>query len=71
MTTVEWTFEKITDDTTYVNIVNSGFKAGPELIAQISDSTKGFSFVLAGAKAWLEHGVKLNLVADAFPKKTK
>lgn len=32
------------------------------------DATEGFAFVLAGAKAWLEHGVELNLVRDRFPK---
>jgi len=30
-------------------------------------STEGFAFVLAGAKALLEHGVLLNLVPDRFP----
>jgi hypothetical protein len=25
------------------------------------------TLVLAGAKAWLEHGIALNLVADRFP----
>jgi hypothetical protein len=31
------------------------------------DSTEGFTLVLAGLKALLEHGVKLNLVSDRFP----
>jgi len=26
-----------------------------------------FSLVLAGLKAWLEHGIELNLVADHAP----
>jgi hypothetical protein len=30
-------------------------------------STEGFSFVLAGAKALLEHSIQLNLVRDRFP----
>ena len=30
-------------------------------------ATEGFSFVLAGAKALLEHGLQLNLVPDRFP----
>jgi hypothetical protein len=29
---------------------------------------QGFSLVLAGLKALLEHDVRLNLVADRFPK---
>jgi uncharacterized protein YndB with AHSA1/START domain len=66
--TVEWTFKNIDGKGTYVNIVNSGFQGNSaELIAQVSDSTKGFTFVLAGLKALLEYDIQLNLVADAFP----
>lgn len=35
---------------------------------QVGDSAGGFSFVLAGLKAWLEHNVRLNLVPDRHPK---
>jgi hypothetical protein len=28
------------------------------------DATDGFAYVLAGMKAWLEHGIELNLVRD-------
>jgi hypothetical protein len=28
---------------------------------------QGFTFVLAGLKAWLEHGVELQLVRDRHP----
>ena len=35
---------------------------------KVTDSTQGFSLVLAGLKALLEHDVRLNLVADRFPK---
>jgi len=31
-------------------------------------STGGFTIVLAGLKALLEHNIQLNLVADRFPK---
>jgi hypothetical protein len=31
------------------------------------DSTAGFNLVLAGAKAYLEHGIEPNLVADHMP----
>jgi hypothetical protein len=52
-----------------VTIVNSGFAGdADELVQQALDSKGGFTWVLAGAKAWLEHGIELNLVADAFPK---
>lgn len=32
------------------------------------DSAGGFSFVLAGLKAFLEHGIELGLVPDRFPR---
>jgi hypothetical protein len=33
----------------------------------VTGSTEGFTLVLAGAKAYLEHGLQLKLVADRFP----
>lgn len=67
-TTVEWTFKPQDDGTTFVAITEAGFTGtGDELVKQVADSTQGFSLVLAGAKAFLEHGVRLNLVADRFP----
>jgi hypothetical protein len=41
---------------------------GDELVKQVTDSTQGFTLVLAGLKALLEHDVRLNLVADRYPK---
>jgi uncharacterized protein YndB with AHSA1/START domain len=68
MSTVEWTFESLENNGTYVSIVNSRFQgSSAELMTQVSDSTKGFTFLLAGLKAYLEHGIQLNLVTDAFP----
>lgn len=68
-TTVEWRFAAQKDGTTFVGITHSGFTGdGDELVKQVTDSTEGFSLVLAGLKALLEHGVRLNLVADRFPK---
>lgn len=32
------------------------------------DSIGGFSLVLAALKAWLEHGIALDLVADRDPE---
>ena len=32
------------------------------------DSTGGFTWVLAGLKALLEHNLELNAIVDAFPK---
>jgi hypothetical protein len=37
-------------------------------VKQVADSTQGFSLMLAGLKALLEHNVRLNLVADLYPK---
>jgi len=68
-TTVEWVFTARSDNTTFVSVTNSGFSGdGDELISQALDSTGGFALVLAGAKAWLEHGINLNLIADRFPE---
>lgn len=69
LTTVEWTFEAVPDGTTFVRITESGFTGnGDELVQQVTSSTQGFSLVLAGLKAWLEHGIELNLVRDRYPK---
>jgi uncharacterized protein YndB with AHSA1/START domain len=69
LTTVEWTFASEKDGTTFVEITETGFTGnGDELVKQVTDSTQGFSLVLAGLKALLEHGVRLNLVADRYPK---
>ena len=50
-----------------VKIRESGF-TGDDLVKQVADSTQGFSLVLAGLKALLEHGIHLNLVGDRYPK---
>ena len=64
---VEWTFEERADRGTYVSVVNSGFdRDADDVIDRIVDSTGGFALVLAAAKAYLEHGISLNIVADRF-----
>ena len=69
LTIVEWRFVPQPDDTTFVRITESGFTGnGDEVAKQVADSTQGFSLVLAGLKALLEHNVRLNLVADRFPE---
>jgi len=68
-TEVEWIFTSTEDGSTFVRITNSGFTGdGDQVVKQANDSTQGFSLVLAGLKALLEHNVQLNLVADRFPK---
>ncbi|MDA0679401.1 MAG: SRPBCC family protein [Proteobacteria bacterium] len=67
VTTVEWTFTARTDETTYVSILVGGFSGDADkIVSQALDSMGGFSLVLAAAKAWLEHGIQLNIVADRF-----
>lgn len=67
--TVDFEFTQLTDETTYVVIKNYGFKeTGDELIQAIKDNTGGFTTVLDGMKAYLEHNLKLNLIGDKFPK---
>jgi uncharacterized protein YndB with AHSA1/START domain len=68
-TSVEWVFALQEDGTTFVSITESGFTGDcDELVRQVAASTQGFTLVLAGLKALLEHNVRLNLVADRFPK---
>lgn len=68
-TTVEWTFRPWKDGTTFVTVKESGFTGtGDELLKFVADSTQGFSLMLAGGKAFLEHGIQLNLTADRYPK---
>ena len=67
-TPVEWIFTPRPDGTTYVSIIASGFTGSDdERVAQAIDSMGGFTLALAGCKAFLEHGVELNLVADHSP----
>jgi uncharacterized protein YndB with AHSA1/START domain len=68
-TEVEWSFSAREDGTTLVTITNAGFSGtGDEIVAKALDATGGFSFLLAAAKAYLEHGVQLNLVAGHAPE---
>ena len=67
-TSVEWKFAPQQDGTTFVTVAESGFTGnGDELVKKTADSTQGFSLMLAGLKAYLEHNIQLNLVADRFP----
>jgi uncharacterized protein YndB with AHSA1/START domain len=67
-TTVEWLFTARADDTTFVRITNAGFTGdGDTVVNQALASTGGFTLVLAGLKALLEHNISLNLIADRFP----
>lgn len=68
-TSVEWTFAPQKDGTTFVSITEAGFTgSGDDLVTYVAESTQGFSLLLAGLKAFIEHGVRLNLTADRYPK---
>ena len=67
--TVELIFQALEDNSTFVTIKECGFnQTGDELIEAIKGSTGGFTTVLDGLKAYLEHGINLNLIADKFLK---
>lgn len=67
-TTVEWIFTSRTENETFVTITNTGFKGdGDDIVKQALDSTEGFTIVLCGLKALLEHDIVLNLVSDKAP----
>lgn len=68
-TTIDFFFTALDENRTYVTIKNYGFQqTGEELMKAINNNTGGFTTVLDGLKAYLEHGINLNLIADKFPK---
>jgi len=68
-TPIEWRFTSRPDGTTFVSVTNKGFPGSEAEAAQHAlNATEGFAFVLAGAKALLEHDIQLNLVPDRFPE---
>ena len=65
---VEWTFESRSDDSTLVTVRNFELAGSTEeIIAEAIDSMGGFSLVLASCKALLEHGILLNVIVDHAP----
>lgn len=65
---VAFEFKSMDENQTYVTATETGYvETGDELLAAIRDSTGGFTTVLDGMKAFLEHGIKLNLIGDKFP----
>lgn len=72
LTTVEYQFIEVSPDSTYVIIKNYGFtETGDDLMNAIKDNTGGFTTVLDGLKAFLEHNIRLNLIKDKYPKNIK
>ena len=71
-TTVEWLFASRADNTTFVTITESGFSGnGDEVVQKAIGSQGGFTFLLSGLKAFLEHSIALNLTADQAPDALK
>ena len=70
-TTVEWTLTPRGDNTTFITVTNTGFTGDQHsIVKQAIGATGGFTLVLAGMKAWLEHGIELNLIRDRFSRRT-
>jgi uncharacterized protein YndB with AHSA1/START domain len=68
-TNVEWKFAPHDGDITFVSVSETGFTgSGDDLVKYVADSTQGFTLMLAGMKALLEHGIRLNLTADRYPE---
>jgi uncharacterized protein YndB with AHSA1/START domain len=59
-TSVEWKFRE-ENGVTRVEVTHD---TRDDVAATAIDSMQGFSWLLAGAKAWLEHGIRLALVED-------
>lgn len=61
---------KTMENGTLVVIKSYGFsQTGEDLLRQVNDNTGGFTTVLDGCKAYLEHGINLRLIEDKFPSK--
>ncbi|MDQ8140759.1 SRPBCC family protein [Chryseobacterium sp. CFS15] len=66
---VDYEFKEM-EKGTLVIIKSYGYsETGDALISVINDNTGGFTTVLDGCKAYLEHGINLRLIEDKFPSK--
>lgn len=66
---VDYEFKEM-EKGTLVIIKSYGYsEKGDELLSVINDNTGGFTTVLDGCKAYLEHGINLKLIEDKFPQK--
>lgn len=62
---VTWSLAETDENDTILTIEESGFAGSREaIVEQALDSTGGFNQVIVAAKAFIEHGVELNVVAD-------
>ena len=66
---VDYEFKEM-EKGTFVVIKSYGFtQTGEDLLKTVNDNTGGFTTVLDGCKAYLEHGINLRLIEDKFPQK--
>lgn len=66
--TVDISFEEKSQKTTFVHVIERGFDRNSEqLIEEITGQTEGWALVLSNMKAFLEFGIKLNLIMDHKP----
>ncbi len=66
---VDYEFKEM-EKGTLVIIKSYGYSGtGDALLSVINDNTGGFTTVLDGCKAYLEHGINLRLIEDKFPSK--
>ena len=65
LTRVLWSFEPTDAGETLLTIEETGFSGSDDdVVRRVLDSTGGFNQVIVAAKAWVEHGVALNVVED-------
>ncbi len=65
--TVEFRIIPYRDNTAYLRITESGFTGDADAkVGSASASTGGFTFMMCGLKAAMEHDVTLTVTADAF-----
>lgn len=75
-TKVEMFFESYSDASTLLKVTESGFwGSAPAQDEQLQEKINlmlgqngGWNLVLSNMKAWLEHGIDLNLIADHNPE---
>ncbi len=68
-TEIEWNFKARGADRTWVVVENRGFSGTAQAQTRTAlDAMGGFTFLLAGAKIWLEHGVEPRFVIDHHPE---
>lgn len=62
---VTWLFEELDGGGTSLSIEETGFTGSDgQIVEGVLDSTRGFNQVIIAAKAFVEHGVRVNVVAD-------